>query len=119
MALIVVSFVAIVLTIAFSCRPYKNYWQVYPDPGNSCQPAISKPIILVTFVLNVSTDIFLFFVPIPMLWKSSLQLYKKVAATSVLSAGLFIIVCAILKSIYVIVVRTNLTTNACRPAVGL
>ncbi|KAJ8117660.1 hypothetical protein OPT61_g1197 [Boeremia exigua] len=105
--LIVTSFVAVILTIAFSCRPYKKYWQVSPDPGNSCQPAISKPIIWVTFVLNVFTDVFLFLIPIPMLWRSSLRFYKKVATTSVLSAGLFIIICATLKSIYVIVDPVN------------
>lgn len=104
MALIAASFVVVILTIFLACRPYRHYWQISPNPGNSCQPAISKPIVWVSFVLNVSTDIFLFFIPIPMLWKSSLQLYKKIAATSVLSAGLLIIICATLKSIYVIVV---------------
>ncbi|KAJ4985320.1 hypothetical protein SVAN01_09171 [Stagonosporopsis vannaccii] len=107
MVLIATSFVAVMMTIFLACRPYKHYWQISPNPGNSCQPAISKPIIWVSFVLNVSTDIFLFFIPIPMLWKSSLQLYKKVAATSVLSAGLLIIICATLKSIYVIVDPVN------------
>jgi hypothetical protein len=43
-----------------------------------------------------------------MLWKSSLKQYKKVAATLVLSAGMLVIVCATLKSIYVIVVRRHL-----------
>jgi len=104
MVLIATSFVAVMMTVFLACRPYRHYWQISPDPGNSCQPAISKPIIWVSFVLNVSTDIFLFSIPIPMLWKSSLQFYKKVAATSVLSAGLLTIICATLKSIYVIVV---------------
>ncbi|KAF2622925.1 hypothetical protein BU25DRAFT_451779 [Macroventuria anomochaeta] len=107
MVLIATSFVAVVMTIFLSCRPFNHYWQVSPDPGNSCQPAISKPILWVSFVLNVSTDIFLFFIPVPMLWKSSLRLYKKMAATSVLSAGLLIIICATLKSIYVIVDPVN------------
>ena len=106
MLLNVTSFVVVIMTIFLSCMPFNHYWQVSPDPGNSCQPAISMPIIWVTFVSNVSTDIFLFFIPIPMLWKSSLRLYKKVATTSVLSAGLLIIICATLKSIYVIVVGT-------------
>ena len=45
-----------------------------------------------------------------MLWRSSLKRYKKVAATLVLSAGMLVIVCATLKSIYVIVVRHHLLT---------
>ncbi|KAH6629016.1 hypothetical protein C7974DRAFT_375909 [Boeremia exigua] len=103
LVLIATSFVVVIMTIALSCRPFQKYWQVFPDPGNSCQPAISKPIVWVSFVLNVSTDVFLFFIPIPMLWKSSLRLYKKLAATSILSAGLLIIICATQKSIYVII----------------
>lgn len=107
MILIAITFVAVILTIYLSCRPFYRYWQINPDPGNVCQPAISKPILWVSFVTNVSTDTFLFFIPIPMLWKSSLRLYKKVAATLVLSAGVLIIICATLKSIYVIVVSNT------------
>jgi hypothetical protein len=104
MGLIATTFIIVIMTIFLSCRPFNHYWQISPNPGNACQPAISKPIVWVTFVTNVSTDFFLFMIPIPMLWKSTLRLYKKIAATLVLSAGLLIIICATLKSIYVIVV---------------
>lgn len=102
--LIIVTFVISILTILLSCRPFHHYWQINPDPGNKCQAAVSKPIIWVTFVTNVATDICLLMIPLPMLWKSSLRTIKKVASSIVLSAGVFIIVCAALKSIYVIVV---------------
>ena len=104
MGLIVTTFIIVIMIIFLSCRPFNHYWQISPNPGNAYQPAISKPIVWMTFVTNVSTDIFLFVIPIAMLWKSSLRLYKKMAITSVLSAGLLIIICATLKSIYVIVV---------------
>ncbi|KAF1958356.1 hypothetical protein CC80DRAFT_534123 [Byssothecium circinans] len=107
LGLIVSTFIVVILTIYFSCRPFHHYWQINPDPGNVCQAAISKPILWVSFVSNVSTDIFLLLIPIPMLWKSSLRLLKKMAATLVLSAGLLIIVCATLKSIHVIVDPIN------------
>lgn len=64
------------------------------------------PIIWVSFVSNVATDMYLLFIPIPMLWGSSLKLVKKLATTMLLSAGLLIIICATLKSIYVIVVSS-------------
>lgn len=104
-AAIAVTFVVVILTIYLSCRPFNHYWQINPDPGNVCQASISKPIIWVSFVSNVFTDIYLLFIPIPMLWRSSLKLLKKIATTLLLSAGLLIIICAILKSSYVIVVR--------------
>ncbi|KAF2124321.1 hypothetical protein P153DRAFT_351295 [Dothidotthia symphoricarpi CBS 119687] len=105
--LVVATFIIVIMTIYLSCRPFRHYWQIYPDPGNACQAAISKPILWVSFISNVSTDIFLFLIPIPMLWKSSLRLFKKIAATLVLSAGILIVVCATLKSVYVIVDPTN------------
>lgn len=39
-----------------------------------------------------------------MLWGSQLKLLKKIATTLVLSAGVFVLVCATLKSIFVLVV---------------
>jgi len=39
-----------------------------------------------------------------MLWKSSLKILKKVAVTIVLSAGVFVLVCATIKSVFLIVV---------------
>lgn len=115
MALIVVTFLVVILTIYSACRPFNHYWQINPDPGNLCQAGISKAIIWTQFVGNVSTDFFLLFIPIPMLWSSSLRFYKKVAATLVLSAGLFIIICAILKIIYVNIVSapSTVVVNHC------
>ncbi|KAH6879308.1 hypothetical protein BKA58DRAFT_453594 [Alternaria rosae] len=101
-ASIITTFVIIIFTIYFSCRPFWHYWQISPDPGNSCQAAVSKPLIWVTFVFNVSTDVYLLLIPIPMLWKSRLRTYKKSAAMLVLGSGMLVIVCAILKSIYLI-----------------
>jgi hypothetical protein len=106
MGLIAITFVVNIMIIFLSCRPFHHYWQINPNPGNVCQASISKPIVWSSFVTNVSTDIFLFMIPVPMLWKSSLRLLKKIAATLVLSAGVLIIVCATLKSVYVIVVSS-------------
>src|SRR5688500_12527898 len=92
MGLIGATFVSVFLTIYLSCRPFHHYWQINPDPGNQCQAAISRPILWVSFVTNVLTDLYLLLIPIPMLWKSSLKLLKKFAATLVLSAGVLIII---------------------------
>jgi hypothetical protein len=102
---IIITFIAIIFTIYLSCRPFHHYWQISPDPGNECQAAVSKPIIWSTFIFNVSTDLYLLLIPIPMVWKSSLRKYKKIAAMMVLSTGMLVIVFATLKNIYLIVVR--------------
>ncbi|KAB8265817.1 hypothetical protein BDV32DRAFT_115916 [Aspergillus pseudonomiae] len=101
-ALVIGSFLASIIVILAACRPFHKYWQIYPDPGNTCQPAISKATIWVTFIANIITDPYLIFIPIPMLWKSSLRLIKKIATTVVLGAGVFVLVCATLKSVFLI-----------------
>lgn len=71
---------------------------------DSCQAAISLPIIWTSFAGNVSTDIYLLSIPIPLLWESTLKLPKKIASTVVLGAGIFCTACATMKSIFVLVV---------------
>jgi hypothetical protein len=43
-------------------------------------------------------------IPLPMLWGTSLKLVKKIASTVVLCAGVFVLVCSLPKTIFVIVV---------------
>ncbi|KAJ5879212.1 hypothetical protein N7455_002677 [Penicillium solitum] len=101
--LVIGSFLASIITIFAACRPFHKNWQINPDPGNVCQPAISTPVIAVTFASNLITDPYLIFIPIPMLWQSSLKPLKKIAATIVLSSGVFILVCATIKSVFLLV----------------
>ncbi|KGO77306.1 hypothetical protein PITC_092660 [Penicillium italicum] len=96
-------FLASVITIFAACRPFHKNWQINPDPGTVCQPAISTPVIAVSFAANLITDPYLIFIPIPMLWQSSLKPLKKIAATIVLSSGVFILVCATIKSVFLLV----------------
>ncbi|KAJ6118227.1 hypothetical protein N7471_013694 [Penicillium samsonianum] len=106
-AFVIASSLASVITIFAACRPFHKNWQINPDPGNVCQPAIAKPVIAVTFAANLLTDPYLVFIPIPMLWKSSLKVIKKIATTVVLSAGVFILVCATLNSVFLLVEPVN------------
>ncbi|KAB8259282.1 hypothetical protein BDV32DRAFT_139004 [Aspergillus pseudonomiae] len=100
------------------CSTYGRSWPPLSSPGlywlcpchrdfyrkhYICQAAISKPIVWVSFAANVSTDLYLITIPIPVLWSTKLRLVKKIASTVVLSAGVFVLVCATLKSIFVLV----------------
>ncbi|UNI23416.1 hypothetical protein JDV02_009236 [Purpureocillium takamizusanense] len=105
--LVIGTFFASIITIFAACRPFTKYWQINPDPSNSCQAAISRPIVWVSFASNVSTDLYLISIPLPMLWRSSLKMPKKIASTIVLGSGIFVLVCATLKSIFVLVDPIN------------
>ncbi|KAK1975628.1 hypothetical protein LZ30DRAFT_753993 [Colletotrichum cereale] len=105
--LVLATFLASIGVVFLGCIPFDKYWQISPDPGNSCQAAVSLPIIWTSFAANVSTDIYLILIPIPLLWGSTLRLMKKIASTIVLGAGIFVLVCATLKSVFVIVDPVN------------
>ncbi|KAK4125692.1 hypothetical protein N657DRAFT_591410 [Parathielavia appendiculata] len=106
-ALIGSTWIAVLLSILLGCRPLEKNWQIYPDPGNSCQPAISKIDIFVTVVLNVLTDIYLMSIPIPMLWQSSLRPLKKAGLILLFSGGLFVTVAGILRCVLIVTDPVN------------
>ncbi|TIC96846.1 hypothetical protein CH35J_007563 [Colletotrichum higginsianum] len=105
--LVLATFLGSICAIFLACIPFHKYWQISPDPGNSCQAAVSLPIVWTSFAANVSTDIYLILIPIPLLWESTLRLAKKIASTVVLGAGIFVLVCATLKSVFVLVDPVN------------
>ncbi|KAF4867116.1 hypothetical protein CGCSCA2_v000166 [Colletotrichum siamense] len=106
-ALIVITWLTVFFSIIFSCFPTHKNWQIYPDPGNTCQPAISKVNILVTVVLNVLTDLYLMSIPIPMLWFSKLPLRKKLGLIVLFSGGIFVTMAGILRCVLIISVGYN------------
>lgn len=91
--------------------PFNHYWQINPDPGNFCQAAVSRPIVWASFAANVTSDVYLILIPLPLLWKSRLRLIEKIASTLVLGAGIFVLVCATLKTIFVIVVSFSVLST--------
>lgn len=81
---VIVTYVAVVLSIFLGCRPFHANWQMYPDPGSTfsfhhcrnkslifwlmidnCQPAVSHINLLVTLVLNIISDVYLLSIPLP------------------------------------------------------
>ncbi|KAK4184399.1 hypothetical protein QBC35DRAFT_506056 [Podospora australis] len=106
-ALVLGGYIASILAVFLSCRPFHHYWQINPDPGNVCQAAVSRPIVWASFAANVATDIYLILIPLPLLWGSRLRLVEKIASSLVLGAGIFVLVCATLKTVFVIVDEVN------------
>ncbi|KAK4196674.1 hypothetical protein QBC40DRAFT_233894 [Triangularia verruculosa] len=105
--LIIAGWLASVLAVFVGCLPFHKYWQINPNPGNSCQPAVSSPVVWASFAANVTSDIYLIIIPLPLLWGSRLRLVEKIGSTLVLSAGIFVLVCATLKTIFVVTDDVN------------
>ncbi|KAK4097327.1 hypothetical protein N658DRAFT_489302 [Parathielavia hyrcaniae] len=91
------SFIAITANLYLACRPFHKYWQIYPDPGNICQPAISNQVVWMYLAFNVTTDLYLLSIPLPMLWQSGLRPMKKAGLMVVFGGGLLVVAFAILR----------------------
>ena len=54
------------LLVAFlKCVPFDHHWQIYPQPGVNCMPAISPLQTIFVMVMNTVTDFYLMAIPIP------------------------------------------------------
>ncbi|RYO86983.1 hypothetical protein DL764_008919 [Monosporascus ibericus] len=105
--LVLAGYLASIAAVFLACMPFHHYWQINPDPGNFCQAAVSRPIVWSSFAANISSDIYLIMIPLPLLWGSRLRLVEKIASTLVLGAGIFVLVCATLKTVFIIVDDVN------------
>ncbi|KAJ3486682.1 hypothetical protein NLG97_g6569 [Lecanicillium saksenae] len=102
-ALLGSTFIALMATTFLSCRPFHKYWQIYPDPGNACQPAVATQIIWTNLALNAATDLYLMSIPVPILWKSGLKISQKIASTLLFTSGIFVVVCSLLRGVLITV----------------
>ncbi|KAK7942647.1 uncharacterized protein PG986_011760 [Apiospora aurea] len=94
------TYIAVTSNILFACGlPFKKNWQIYPDPGNSCQTTVSINNYIVTMVLNILTDIYLMAIPVPMLLHARLRTVKKLGLCLLFSGGIFVGTAAILRCV--------------------
>ncbi|KAF7959061.1 hypothetical protein EAE96_002578 [Botrytis aclada] len=79
------------------CRPFSNYWAV-PTPNEQCSTALHHLIVNATF--NISSDLMMLFLPMPLVIKAQLPTLKKGLLISVFSLGIFAIISAAANKYY-------------------
>ncbi|KIW21160.1 hypothetical protein PV08_01740 [Exophiala spinifera] len=94
---VIVTYLVTELSILLGCHPFHKNWQIFPNPGNHCQPAISKIDLYVTVVLNVLSDAYLLSIPIPLLWKADVPMAKKLSLIFIFSGAVFVMAAGILR----------------------
>ncbi|KAB5566909.1 hypothetical protein GE09DRAFT_1219166 [Coniochaeta sp. 2T2.1] len=75
------------LTAFLKCIPFDKQWQIFPNPGNRCLPAISTLQTVVVMVLHIMTVLFLMAIPLPMIWKANMPLRRKLMLVVMFSGG--------------------------------
>ncbi|TGO25308.1 hypothetical protein BPAE_0083g00410 [Botrytis paeoniae] len=86
-----------VLYFGVWCRPFSNYWAV-PTPNEQCSTALNHLIVNATF--NISSDLMMLFLPMPLVIKAQLPTLKKALLISVFSLGIFAIISAAANKYY-------------------
>ncbi|CAG8951825.1 hypothetical protein HYFRA_00005629 [Hymenoscyphus fraxineus] len=91
---VLVSFVIMeILYFGVWCRPFKQYWQVPPD-NEQCSTAINH--LITNAVFNITTDLMMLCIPMPILISSQLPRSKKIILCGLFGMGGFVIFSACL-----------------------
>lgn len=79
------------------CRPFSNYWAV-PTPNTQCDAATNH--LITNAVFNLSSDVCMIAIGLPMFLWMNLPLRKKIPLVGIFSLGVFVILAAILNKVY-------------------
>ncbi|OOF93416.1 hypothetical protein ASPCADRAFT_150848 [Aspergillus carbonarius ITEM 5010] len=109
-----VTYLAVILSILLGCHPLHKNWQINPDPGNYCQPAVSHIDVYVTVTLNVATDLYLISIPFPILFKARLPWREKLELIVLFSGGFFVMAAGILRCVLIVTAGANGAAQAGR-----
>ncbi|QGI67476.1 hypothetical protein CEK27_011447 [Fusarium fujikuroi] len=95
---VIVGFVVMqILWFAAWCRPFNHYWQVPPDDLN-CSAETNH--MITNAVVNISSDIMIILLPMPVFLQSQLPLKRKIILCGVFALGIFTILAATMSKIY-------------------
>ncbi|KAJ6437948.1 decarboxylase [Purpureocillium lavendulum] len=95
---VAVSFVVMeILYLGVWCRPFSQYWAVPPD-NPQCSAATNH--LITNAFLNISSDLMIIMIPMPIFLQSRISLQKKVILCAVFALGGFTILSAILNKYY-------------------
>ena len=86
-----------ILFLAVWCRPITQYWRV-PVENSQCASYYNE--IITSAVFNISSDLLILCVPIPVLIKLQLPLKRKIILCVVFSLGILTVLTAILNRYY-------------------
>jgi hypothetical protein len=87
---VVLGYVAVQVTISTACRPFTGYWTV-PPPNPQCR--MRQHYAIVQAIFNISTDLSIIAVPIPMVASITLPIKQKIGLRILFNMGIFVVRC--------------------------
>ncbi|KAK6346145.1 hypothetical protein TWF730_010477 [Orbilia blumenaviensis] len=93
---IVVTWIAATAILLAECRPFRLWWQLYPDPG----PCVQANKWLITYeVGNMVTDAMLLALPFPLLFMARVPWEKRIRLCALFSIGFFLIAICLVRMV--------------------
>ncbi|PWY84743.1 hypothetical protein BO70DRAFT_290316 [Aspergillus heteromorphus CBS 117.55] len=80
------------------CRPFADYFAVKEDNNVQCETA--QHHLIMSYVFNVSSDVLMLCIPLPVILHLQLLWKKKLALCAVFSLGIFVVIAATLSRYY-------------------
>ncbi|KAI8656867.1 hypothetical protein NCS56_01292100 [Fusarium sp. Ph1] len=80
------------------CLPVHKSWQVVPYPGDAC--ALRNLNYYLVSFFNASSDLAIIAVPVPIIFKARIPLWRRLLLASLLCSGIFVVIATILHSFY-------------------
>ncbi|OCK83826.1 hypothetical protein K432DRAFT_290209 [Lepidopterella palustris CBS 459.81] len=94
---VALGWIAVEITFFTACRPFRGYWGM-PPPDPQCTTLQHYAMVQACF--NISSDLLMLLVPLPIVISTSLPTKQKIALSIVFSMGIFVIIAAILTKVY-------------------
>ncbi|KAG6036504.1 hypothetical protein E4U41_005697 [Claviceps citrina] len=93
----VFSYIATIGVVLLRCLPFQRNWQIWPYPGDEC--GSPNQIFLTLVITNVSTDLLILYIPLPLLWVVQMPLSRKIIYGFWLFTGIFVIAASLLRCV--------------------
>ncbi|KAG9229100.1 hypothetical protein BJ875DRAFT_475785 [Amylocarpus encephaloides] len=85
--ILLLTFIANIISDLAPCQPFSHFWQVTPDPGVQCRSGYS--FLLTNGISNIVTNVALVLFPLPVILASKLTIWKKLSIVARLALPLF------------------------------
>ncbi|KAI0189224.1 hypothetical protein F4808DRAFT_467553 [Astrocystis sublimbata] len=100
--IIAVTYLSCLLAAFFKCVPFQKQWQINPYPGNNCTPAVSILQTVFVLVMNALTDLYLMWIPLPVVWEVRLPRKKKATLLVLFGGGFLELAFSIVRAVSIL-----------------
>ncbi|OJD34058.1 uncharacterized protein BKCO1_2500010 [Diplodia corticola] len=100
LAFVAMTGIAVLLVFTCTCRPFYKLWQVWPDPGDHCEPQ-NYVFFLSVLLMNMVTDLIILLIPVPVIAPLHASLPRRLGLYALFGLGVFCMIAAVLRVVFV------------------